>query len=520
MERSPRWGQGAVGDRIQELLLQELQSLLAQAGQGGGRMSPSVYDSAQVLRILTPAEAPSSEVLEWLLEQQHADGGWGDPLKPSHRDIPSLSALLALRRFPRHPRVREACEEGLRFIRAQAPHWEQPREEELPVAAEILLPALLEQLGLGEEELPRAPYARLLALGERKRALISRLPLVAGVPWLHVWETWGQEPLAGLMDGAGSIGHSPSATAAWLKAAAVKPELTPFVERGREYLRGMSLATGSRVPGLMPVGGPHTCFEQSFLLYALLLGGVLEEPLLADGVRAVMAPLTRALGPRGLGMSEHFLEDADDTSALLAVMHAVGLEADPAVLLRFQREDHFVAYPGELHSSPTLTARCIHALTLLGHTEHLAPFERYLLARQEPSGRWSFDKWNRSWLYTTFHSVIGLVGSEHTDAVLRALEAVLAAQGPEGGWSSEGPANMTETAYGVLMLGFLERQGVFHPGLAPALEAAAHWMLQHYTPFAAPERKVKCWISKELYRMERVDTAFELCALVMVQRRR
>jgi len=30
---------------------------------------------------------------------------------------------------------------------------------------------------------------------------------------------------------------------------------------------------------------------------------------------------------------------------------------------------------------------------------------------------------------------------------------------------------------------------------------------------------VKCWISKELYRMERVDTAFELCALLMMQRR-
>jgi halimadienyl-diphosphate synthase len=519
MESGPSRGNGVVEGRIEELLIGELQSLLSQTGQGGGLMSPSVYDSAQVLRTLFPEDNGSSPVVDWLLNQQHADGGWGDPVKPLHRDVPSLSAILALRRFPRHPRTREACEAGLCFLRAQAPHWATLREEELPVAAEILLPSLLTQLGLEEQQLPRAPYAPLMALGERKRKIIAKLPVMPGVPWLHVWETWGGEPTANLMDGAGSIGHSPSATAAWVKAAAGRPELAPFVERGRKYLRESSLATGTAIPGLMPVGGPHNYFEQSFVLYALLMGGVLEDPRLESHVRPVLGELTRALGPQGIGMSDHFLQDGDDTSAVVAIMHALGLPVDPAVLYRFQRDDHFIAYPGEMHSSPTLTARCIHALRLLGKTDELAPFQHYLLNRQEPTGRWSFDKWSRSWLYTTFHSVVGLVGSPHMAAVLRALDSVLSAQLPDGGWSSDGRANMTETAYAVLMLGFLERHGVLHHGIAPALDRASRWMLQHYTPFAPPESKVKCWISKELYRMERVDTAFELCALLMMQRR-
>ncbi|EPX58993.1 hypothetical protein D187_003370 [Cystobacter fuscus DSM 2262] len=520
MELVPSQSIRVVEGGIQELLFKELQSLLSKTGHGGGLMSPSIYDSAQVLRILSPAESASSPVVDWLLSQQQADGGWGEPVKPMHRDIPTMSALLALRRFPQHPRTHEACEAGVRFLRAQGPHWATLHPEELPVAAEILVPALLNQLGLDEAALPRAPYAQLMALGERKRKIIAKLPVTPGVPWLHVWETWGQEPTANLIDGAGSVGHSPSATAAWVKAASGRTELTPFVDRAREYLRESGLSTASSTPGLVPVGGPHNYFEQSFVLYALLMGGVLQEPRLAPYVNSVLGDLTRALGPNGLGMSDHFLQDGDDTSAVVAVMHAMGLAVDPAVLYRFKREDHFIAYPGEMHSSPTLTARCLHALMLLGQdNDELAPFQRYLLERQEPSGRWSFDKWSRSWLYTTFHSVVGLVGSPHVDAVRRALDAVLSAQLPDGGWSSDGRSNMTETSYAVLMLGFLERHGMHHPGIAPALDRASRWMLQNYTPGAPAEGKVKCWISKELYRMERVDSAFELCALLMMQRR-
>ncbi|MET0406541.1 MAG: hypothetical protein ABW123_29255, partial [Cystobacter sp.] len=118
MERRPSRVGDVVEGRVQDFLIMELQSLLSQAGQGGGLISPSVYDSAQVLLSLSPEETRSSPVVDWLLSQQHADGGWGEPVKPVHRDIPTLSAILALRRFPEQSGTREAAEAGARFLRA------------------------------------------------------------------------------------------------------------------------------------------------------------------------------------------------------------------------------------------------------------------------------------------------------------------------------------------------------------------------------------------------------------------
>ncbi|WP_158502129.1 hypothetical protein [Vitiosangium sp. GDMCC 1.1324] len=514
--------------RIQDVLVAELHSLLAVTGKNGGLMSPSIYDTSQVLRFLPQGETPWP-VVDWLLSRQYGDGGWGDPVMPLHRDIPTLAAILVLQQHGRRQATKDAINAGLHFLRKQATNWAKMNKDDLPVAGEIILPSLLDALGPTDVEFPRRPYAKLIELGERKRKIIATLPVIPGVPWFHVWETFGTEPNPVLMDGAGSIGHSPSATAAWVKAAEAKcarlqegsPEqaaLQKCAERGREYVRKTSLATETGIPGLVPVGAPHNYFEQCFALYGLLVADVLKHPQLESVVAPVMKDLTRALGPKGIGMSDFYLHDGDDTSAVIALMHAFNMEVDPAILERFQKEDHFVAYPGEMHSSPTLTARCIHALMLL--KKDVAPYQRYLLERQEPDGRWSVDKWNRSWLYTTLHSAIALTGSQHEHELRHALDAVLVAQEPDGGWSTDGVSNMTETSYAVLMLGFLERNGFTHAGIAPALERAFKWMLHNYRPFERLETKVKCWISKELYRMERVDTIFELGAMLMLDLRK
>ncbi|WP_044250957.1 prenyltransferase/squalene oxidase repeat-containing protein [Chondromyces apiculatus] len=560
-------------------------STLAVVPDAGLAAAPGTPDAARVLALLdvftvdtaaditnstdarAAADAAASPVVAWLLAQQRSDGGWGDPVMPLHRDIPTLSAVLALLDQPARKGTRDAIAAGLRFVRNQSAAWSTAHIDDLPIAAEILLPHLLDRvedrLGPPLDRnapshalrcLPREPYARLMELGARKRQIIAHLPLIPGVPWLHVWETWGTEPSLGLMDGAGSIGHSPSATAAWLAAAAPFPALDAHAARARAYLRDVSRATGTGIPGLVPVGAPHDHFERAFVLYALLMAGILDDPRLAQGVTTVLGDLARALGPQGLGMSDHYLPDGDDTSAALAVMHARGLPVDPHLLDRFRKDDHFIAYPGEMNSSPTLTARCIHALAALGETRDLPTFQRYLLDRQEPDGRWTLDKWNRSWLYATSHAVLALLPPQptppssvspaspasppsstrashavstmplaHADAVRRALDAVLAAQSPDGGWSSDPRSNPrpnpTETAYAVLMLGHLERHGVQHPGLGLALERAHRFLHQAYAPFAPSEAKVKCWISKELYRMERVDTAFELSAMLMLEQR-
>ncbi|KFA89373.1 prenyltransferase/squalene oxidase repeat-containing protein [Archangium violaceum] len=504
--------------RIQDVLLAELHSLVSSLGAKGGLMSPSVYDTAQMLLTLPPAEGGWSAV-EWLQSQQHPDGGWGDPAMPLHRDIPTLAAVLALREYGRRQGTRAAIQEGVSFLRKQAALWASMAKDDLPVGGEIVLPSLLNQLdAAGEMHIPRRPYGKLIEFGERKRQSVAKLPKVQGMPWNHVWEITGTEPEPWLIDASGGLSHSPAATAAWVKAASGRPELEETAQRARGYLANAERACEMGIPGVTSTIYPFDRYEQLFSLYALQIAGVLKDPRLEGVVMPIVRELATALGPKGIAMSDYFLQDGDDTAAALLLLHEFGYPVDLSVLYRFQKDDHFVAYAGELHPSPTVTARCIHALMVMGRD--VAPFQRFLLDRQDADGRWTVDKWNRSWLYTTGHAAIALVGSPHVEALREAVEAVLVCQNRDGGWSTNGPTNLTETAYAVLMLAYLERQGVTHQGISLALDRAFAWMLQNYRPFARPETKVKCWIAKELYRVDRIDTLFELAAMLMLDQRK
>nr|QKW93648.1 (+)-kolavenyl diphosphate synthase [Vitiosangium cumulatum] len=507
--------------RIQDVLVAELHSLISTLGSNGGLMSPSVYDTAQMLRILPQADGVWPAV-DWLLEQQQSDGGWGEPAMPLHRDVPTLAAILALREYNRRHEVRVAIREGVAFIRRQGSMWSTAAKagrDDLPVGGEIVLPGLLDQLdAAGEMHIPRGPYGPLLELGERKRKAVAGLPPVPGMPWNHCWELTGSEPHASLIDASGGLSHSPAATAAWVNAASNRPELEETVQRARKYLANAERACEVGIPGVTSTIYPFERYEQLFSLYALQIAGILKDPRVESVVAPIVKELAGALGSKGIAMSDYFLQDGDDTAAAVMLLHEFGYPVDLSILYRFQNDNHFVAYAGELHPSPTVTARCIHALMVMG--KDVAPFQRFLLERRELDGRWTVDKWNRSWLYTTGHAAIALMGSPYERELREAVEAVLVSQHRDGGWSTHGPPNMTETAYAVLMLAYLERQGFTHAGIGPALDHAFTWMLDNYCPFSRPKNKVKCWIAKELYRVERIDTIFELSAMLMLDQRR
>ncbi|WNG39002.1 hypothetical protein F0U60_39430 [Archangium minus] len=507
--------------RIQDVLVAELHSLISALGSKGGLMSPSVYDTAQMLRILPPAEGVWPAV-DWLLSKQQPDGGWGDPAMPLHRDIPTLAAVLALREYGRRNETRVAIREGVAFVRRQAAMWStsaKMAKDDLPVGGEIVLPGLLDQLdAAGEMHIPRKPYGQLLEFGERKRKSVAKLPVIPGMPWNHCWEITGTEPNAVLLDGSGGISHGPAATAAWVKAASNKPELQESVNRARKYLANAERACEIGIPGVTSTIYPFERYEQLFSLYALQIADLLKDPRLEGVVAPVVKEIAGALGPKGIAMSDYFLQDGDNTAAAVMLLHEFGYPVDLSILYRFQNDNHFVAYAGELHPSPTVTARCIHALMVMG--KDVAPFQKFLLDRREPDGRWTVDKWNRSWLYTTSHAVIALVGSPYEQEMREAVEAVLVSQHRDGGWSTHGAPNLTETAYAVLMLAYLERQGFTHPGIGASLDRASAWMLDNYRPFARPDSKVKCWIAKELYRVDRIDTIFELSAMLILDQRK
>ncbi|MBK9711832.1 MAG: hypothetical protein IPO81_10975 [Kouleothrix sp.] len=495
-------------DHTTDILLTDLRHLIAGLGAAGGLISPSIYDTAQVLRLAPPAQGPWPG-LNWLAEQQHADGGWGDPAIPNARDLPTLAAVLALHIYCTRERERKAVQDGLSFLRRQASHW-STLSDDIPVGVELLLPRLLDEAAELGLKVPRGQYASLIALGARRRSLVAQTTRISGTPLAHSWEALGIAPDLSVVDSTGGVGHSPAATAAWLRAVGPGSAASAARVAAQRYLEQAAAATGQNIPGIAPTVWPIVRFEQSFALYMLLIAGLLDHPRLQDVVQPQIADLSQALRPGGLGMSDAFLPDGDDTAAALIVLHAAGRPVDERALSAFAADDHFCAYPGELQPSLSVTAHAVHLLALLG-LEHSRP-RSFVVARQLRDGRWLGDKWNGSWLYTTLQAIVALHHSQPSAAIGAAVDGMLLYQHEDGGWGTRGSTS-EETAYAVLALRALG------PDRAPAADQALlrgeRWMRVNYRPFFVSP--VTCWIGKETYQPTRLARVIELAATIPVE---
>jgi hypothetical protein len=492
--------------RARDLLLTDIRALVADLGAAGGLMGPSIYDTAQVLRLAPPAEGVWP-ALEWLVAQQGADGGWGNPSVPRARDVPTLAALLAIHAHDRRRSFGAVLTRGLAFLRRQSEHWTAPLPDDLPVGVELLFPRLLEEAAAAGMEISTAQYSALLALGHKRRRLIAGLTLRPGTTPVHSWEALQAAAERGVIDETGGVGHSPAATAAWLRASQGRAELADLRDAAERFLHDAAHATGANIPGVVPTAWPITRFEQAFGLYALLLGGVLRHPALEDVAAAQLRDVADAITPAGIGFSDHFVGDGDDTAALVAVMRAWGMPVNERILTQYAHQDHYCTYPGELQPSLTATAHAVHALLLLDLP--CDEPQRFLVRRQLLDGRWHGEKWNGAWLYPTSRTLVALRDTAHIDAVRRGISAVVAFQRADGGWGMLEP-NIEETAYAVLALH--GTQG--HPGCGDdarrALARGQEWLLHNYRPLAANPRTF--WLAKENYRPERLARLIEAVA--------
>jgi hypothetical protein len=492
------------------LLIADLQALIAALGKDGGQMSPSVYDTAQVLRYAPPGEG-TEPAIEWLLTQQHVDGGWGSLAAPLSRHMPTLAAVLALHRYGKNVAAREALQAGVEFLYQTAYQWQPPLPEELPTGVELIFPQLLEEANGAGLGISPEPYVTLIELGDYKRRLIQKHRPQAGTTPVFSWEAWGNEPETAVIDGTGGIGHNPAATAYWLHLANGRQNLAVQRATAQKYLERASAATFLNIPGIAPTVWPVTRYEQIYVLHILQMAGLLNYPPLAHLVEPQLDDISQAMTPSGIGFSDHFAPDGDDTYAALAILKGGQRPVKRESLTLFRNETHFHAYPGEMQPGPTVTTRAIHAMSLWG--ERFKPAEEFIRVRQKPDGRWGGDKWNTSWFYATYLSVFALKATgapEHQPAIDRALNALLLHQNADGGWSSTDMSNLTETGMAVLTLQLYPQQ--FAPRLQTAVQRAFTWMLQNYRPFAFNE--TMCWLNKQEYRIHRVDRTFELAAML------
>ncbi|HEY1011683.1 MAG TPA: hypothetical protein VGE07_03200 [Herpetosiphonaceae bacterium] len=493
-----------------EILTADLRDLIRQLGRDGGLLSPSVYDTAQVSRFAPPVEGVWG-ALEWLLDQQQADGGWGDPDAPLARHVPTLAAVLAIKHHSGRKISLEAIQRGMVFLSQTATQWLGELPDDLPVGIELTLPALLDtanQMGL---YLPYKLYAPLQALGARRRTLIERMTPLAGSTPAHSWEALAGPADLGWLDASGGIGHSPAATAAWRQRAGFAPETADQRAAAERYLQQAMASVGHPMPGIMPTVWPINRFEQSFGLYVLLITGLLDHP----GLRAaeLLADLQSAMTPAGLGMSDTFMADGDDTAAACAVLWHSGRPVGPAALLGFKHDRHFSTYPWELQRSLSVTARATHALSISGRDT--SDSQAFLVEQQQPDGRWPADKWNNSWLYNQLHAICALAPDHHA-ALSNAAHALLIYQRADGGWGCGRAATAEETAYATIALVKLLGHGIVPDAIRQALQRAYRWQLDGYTPFKDPQRST--WLGKEMYIPRRVSRIFIAASLLMLAR--
>lgn len=475
----------------------------------GGRLSPSVYDTSLALRADPDAEA-HGPAWAWLMAMQRADGGWGPAGKGRACTLPTLSALLALHAHRADRRSAESLAAGLTYLASQGDLWREALPDDLPVGSELVLPPLLAEAQRRGLPIDLEPYAGLHELGKRRRELIARHRVSAGSPAAHSFEAWGDTGDPALLDASGGVGHSPAATLTWLRLARRHGVDPAACRRAEDYLAGANAATGHSGTGLLPTVWPITRFEQIWVLYAVVTLGLLELP----AVEALMTPqlrqLAAALDSDGVGMSDHFAADGDDTVTAVATLLAAGMEADMGLVERFRHGGHFVSYHHELQPSLTTTAHAIHALALVG-ADVAAPVAT-LAALQQPDGRWAGDKWHGSWLYTTSQVIVALAAAPIRPGLAAARDAVLGAQGPEGSWGGS-----AETAYALMALIALERAGLADDACVRAALRGADWLSgraldsdAEYTPG---------WIGKELYEPYRIDATWSAAAVIAARHR-
>ena len=330
---------------------------------------------------------------------------------------------------------------------------------------------------------------------------------------MHSWEAWGSTPEPAYLDGSGSIGHSPAATAVWLARLPHDKESEPLRRQAEMYLNRASGVTGFNIPGVVPGIWPMDRFELAFGLYPLLVADLLNQEELQAVLEPQLDMLGFALTKQGIGLSDHFYHDGDDTAAALAILHTAGYVVDPAILNRFRGNNGvYYAFGGEIQMSLSLTARAVHALRLFGQRDEAAV--QLLLDTQGENGRWQDDKWHISWLYNTLHLILALAAEpKGYMAVMHAQADLIESQHLDGGWGVTDEATPSETAYGVLALYTLHKENLLTDEGRRAFQKGQTFLQD--TVNVADLDRTPLWIEKELYVPHRIEKMFELSALLV-----
>jgi hypothetical protein len=505
------------------------------ASDSCGEISISIYDTARLVAFV-PWLIGHAARMRFLVLSQQRSGWWGG--EDDYCLLPTLSATEALLTSIRRAEngadsgilpdiLISAADRGLRVLFAR---FNSGRTVSLPdtVAVEILVPALvadindhLDQLGSqplrgleawrGSTRLALPDYingdslVRLRDSVRRGQALPTKLA--------HSLEAMGglAHGLSSIQPVRGSVGCSPSATAAWLgtgRSSAAQRRSVAYLE-----------AVQDRHGGPVPVCAPVPVFERSWVTATLLDGGV-RAPIPSQVIKSLEA----ALGEAGAAAGPGLPPDSDDTAMALYALTRAGFPRSPDCLWSYRVGEHFSSFGGERTWSTSANAHVLQAFGayLADSGERLPRYlgairqlSSWLSEQQRPDGSWA-DKWHASRYYATACCTLALAhygGNSAAHAVRKAAEWILDTQRGDGSWG-RWQGTREETAYALRILLAVHRPRQRGGMVEQAVAQGCVFLLR-----SDPDQRPPLWHDKDLYTPVRVVDAEVFAALSLASTR-
>src|SRR5579883_3454738 len=302
----------------------------------------TAYDTAWLAGVPSEQSPHSSrypQCLEWIVDQQHADGSWGGSIRYEHdRVISTLAALASLATFGRHPMDPVRIAAGTRYL-WQHGHLLVHEPMEL-VGFELLLPTLVRRAQKAGIAVPPNLDFYQHERVEKLRLIPPEFLYSTQTTITHSLEFLGDDAQAERLRAAqgnnGAIGNSPATTAFYLS-------LTNDAE-AQAYLQDCL----GQADGSAPVLYPCETFDLLWSVYPFFLVGMPTDRLLSTTEQAA---LRKTLATGGVSLSPTFpIADADDTAVALVLLHELGEPLDSAILQAFASANgYFVSFPHERH---------------------------------------------------------------------------------------------------------------------------------------------------------------------------
>ncbi|CAN6483648.1 unnamed protein product [Victoria cruziana] len=362
---------------------------------GDGEISISAYDTAWVGMVAEEDEAGGNQrprfpsCLEWIAQNQHPDGSWGESLFSIYdRVINTLACVIALKTWNHSP---HKWEKALLFLQANIHKLEEEAPERMTIAFEMVFFSLLEIAKALPLDLPYDSHA-LCKIHERQQLKLKRIPkgLFHSLPTPLLFSLEGMqdldwEKLKKHQCENGSFLHSPSSTA------------FAFMQTKDEgclrYLRETVARFNGGVPNIYPV----ELFERIWGVDRLERLGVAQYFESEINIKC-LDYLYRQWTDRGIfSTKDSNVEGMDETCMGFRLLRKHGYQVSTDALKHFEKDGEFFCLAGQSNEA-------ISVICNLNRASQLAfPSEKILEAAKVFSHRFLREKQEKNQLIDKWH---------------------------------------------------------------------------------------------------------------------